>query len=337
MKLATFRHEETTRAGVVDTDASLVHPLPEDVTVDALVAGGLAAALEAGRGALAAPGIPLTDVTLLPPLRPASIRDFVAFSEHVLGVRRSIDDAEGLPEVWRDAPTFYFTNPHAIVGPDADVRRPGACRALDFELEVAAVVAAEGSSLTEAEAQEAIFGYLIFNDFSARDIQSREMKNGLGPAKGKDFCTAIGPWLTTADEVADRLDEEGFLDLWCTVAVNGETIGEDVLSNMGWTFASMVAYASRDSIVRAGDVLASGTTGNGGCLAELWGVRGEQSPPPLEPGDVVTLSVERLGTLSNTVVDGEPAPPLTPVRLRDPEAGRAAYRHRHGRDPHSGS
>jgi 2-keto-4-pentenoate hydratase/2-oxohepta-3-ene-1,7-dioic acid hydratase in catechol pathway len=127
------------------------------------------------------------------------------------------------------------------------------------------------------------------------------MQVGLGPAKGKDFATSVGPWLVTADEVEDRHTDGGFLDLDCRAHVNGGAVGRDRLSHMHWTFPQMVAYASRDSVVRPGDLLASGTTGGGGCLAELWGRRGERTPPPLEPGDEVRLEVELLGTLTAKV------------------------------------
>lgn len=293
----------------------LVHELPAELSVEALVSAGLRVALEHGAAALAGPGVPLADVRLLTPLRPASVRDFVTFESHVQGVRRSIErDESGVPEAWYDAPTFYFTNPHAIVGPGAEVPRPDGCRALDFELEVAAIVSGGGTSLTEAQARDAIFGYTLFNDFSARDLQAREMQTGLGPAKGKDFCSSLGPWITTADEFESHRDADGFLTLECAVSVNGVEVGRDRLDHMGWTFETMLAYASRDSLVVSGDVLASGTTGGGGCLAELWGRAGEQVPPPLEPGDTVTLTADLLGSLTNTVVAGVPAPPLTPFR-----------------------
>ena len=172
-------------------------------------------------------------------------------------MRRSIDHAVGVPDAWYDAPTFYFTNPHALYGPGQPVPRPALCRALDFEMEVGVVLGRGGTSLTEAEANDAIFGYTIVNDWSARDLQSREMQVGLGPAKGKDFATSIGPWIVTADELEPFHDADGFLDLDCTAYVNGERIGHDRLAHMHWTFPQMIAYASRDSVVLAGDLLGS--------------------------------------------------------------------------------
>ncbi|CAL9326176.1 hypothetical protein SUDANB51_00603 [Streptomyces sp. enrichment culture] len=132
-----------------------------------------------------------------------------------------------------------------------------------------------------------------------------------------DTATTLGPYLVTADELEEHRDADGFLRLALTAEINGEVVGEDLLSNMSWTFEEMVAYASRGTWVRPGDVLGSGTCGNGGCLAELWGVRGRQDPPPLKPGDTVTLTVEGIGAVSNTVVTG-PAPVPVPVARRRP-------------------
>lgn len=135
-------------------------------------------------------------------------------------------------------------------------------------------------------------------------------------AEGKDTAATLGPHLVTADELEPYHDTDGFLRLALTAEVNGKVIGKDLLSNMSWTFEEMVAYASRGTYVRPGDVLGSGTCGNGGCLAELWGVRGAQTPPPLTPGDTVTLTVEGIGTVSNTVVPGTAPLPVPTARKR---------------------
>jgi 2-keto-4-pentenoate hydratase/2-oxohepta-3-ene-1,7-dioic acid hydratase in catechol pathway len=301
-----------------------VHALPGAPSMREVVALGLPAALELGGRALARSGVPLDAVRLLAPLQPASIRDFVAFKEHVEGVGRSIDGSAGVPEAWYDAPTFYFTSPHAVYGPDDDVPFPLHSVARDFELEVAVVIGRDGRSVDPADADAYLFGYTLMNDWSARDLQRREMQVSLGPAKGKDFATSLGPWIVTADELEDHRDADGHLDLWCRANVNGTEVGRDLLSNMGWTLGAMLAYASRDSRVVAGDVLGSGTTGNGGCLAELWGRRGRQDPPPLKDGDVVTLDVDGIGRLSNRVVSAAPVVPGPPVRRRDAAAARAA-------------
>ncbi len=327
MKLATFTMNISTdadqpRVGVVAN--GLVHPFPPGLTMYDVVVRGLDAARRSADEALGTPGHPLSDVRLRAPLRPTSVRDFVAFEEHVQGIRQAVAGAAGVPDAWYDAPTFYFTNPHAILGPDETVPFPATCTASDLELEVAVVVGGTGRSLSVEQARGHVFGYTIMNDWSARDLQSREMQVGLGPAKGKDFATTLGPWIVTADELEPFRDEEGFLRLWCAASVNGVEVGRDLLSNMGWTFEAMIAYASRDSRVEAGDVLGSGTVGNGGCLGELWGRRGTQDPPPLAPGDVVTLTVEAIGSVSNVVGVAEPAPDLPVARLRDPARAREA-------------
>jgi 2-keto-4-pentenoate hydratase/2-oxohepta-3-ene-1,7-dioic acid hydratase in catechol pathway len=230
-----------------------------------------------------------------------------------------VQSAVGVPEQWYAAPTFYFTNPHALYGPHDSIPVPPGSTVLDFELEVAAVIGREGRDLTPEQARDHIIGYTVFNDWSARDLQSAEMQVGLGPCKGKDTATTLGPYLVTTDELERYRDDEGFLRLALTAEVNGEVVGQDLLSNMSWTFEEMVAYASRGTQVMPGDVLGSGTCGNGGCLAELWGVRGKQTPPPLKPGDTVTLTVEGIGTVSNTVVPGADPVPLPAGRRRNRE------------------
>lgn len=325
MKLATLHHGGADRAAVVREHRAYL--LPAGITMRDLIEAGLPAATELAATALAhGPGVELASADVRSPLRPNTLRDYVTFAEHVEGVRKSVSQATGVPDAWYDGPHFYFTNPHTVSGPDTIITPP-ATDELDFELEVAAVISGGGSNLTTTEAAATIFGYTILNDWSARDLQRREMQIGLGPAKGKDFTNTLGPVLVTADEFVDRHDADGFLDVACTATINGEVVGTDVTANMGWTFASMIAFAARDSVVAAGDVFGSGTTGNGGCLAEWWGRRGEQSPPPLQRGDVVELTVEGIGTLRNTVgVPADPPPILPAARRGDPAHRRHAHR-----------
>ncbi|EGX58060.1 hydroxylase [Streptomyces zinciresistens K42] len=321
MRFAAYEHQHRRRVALAREDGTLL-PLPGVSSLTALIAegDGLPGLLAAGAAALdAPPGPHVSQVRLLPPLQPASIRDFVTFEEHVEGVRRSVEGTGGVPEQWYAAPAFYFTNPHAVHGPDDAISVPPGSAVLDFELEVGAVVGREGRDLTPEQAREHIVGYTVFNDWSARDLQSAEMKVGLGPCKGKDTATSLGPYLVTADELEPYRDTDGFLRLALTASVNGVTVGEDLLSHMSWTFEEMTAYASRGTRVVPGDVLGSGTCGNGGCLAELWGRRGVQTPPPLKPGDTVSLTVEALGTLTNTVVPGVEPVPLPPARRRSRE------------------
>ena len=300
MKLASIRHDGDVVGAVVEGNAAYL--LPFGVSVGDVVGLGLERGLAVGEHALRGTPVPFEGSMLELPYKPPSLRDFVTFESHVEGVRRSIDKVTGIPEAWYDAPHFYFTNPHALYGPGAPIARPLTCRALDYEMEVGVVLGRGGASLSEAEAADAIFGYTIVNDWSARDVQAREMQIGLGPAKGKDFATSMGPWIVTADELSSYLTSDGFLDLDCQAFVNGELIGHDRLSNMNWTFPQMIAHASRDSVVVAGDLLASGTTGGGGCLAELWGRHGSQTPPPLQPGDEVRIEVQGLGSLTGSVL-----------------------------------
>lgn len=314
MKFATWEKSGNVTAGLVGEDG--LHALPPEVAVLDLVRAGLPAALEAGTAALSTPPVPLDEVRLLPPLQPATIRDFVTFEEHVEGVVGSVGGGSGVAAEWYEAPTFYFTNPYPLYGAHDDIPVPPGSQLFDFELEVAAVVGRHVASEPPDRVRDAIFGYTVLNDWSARDLQRREMKVLLGPAKGKDSATTLGPWLVTSDELEPYRDEEGFLALDMRVAVNGAEIGQDLLSNMGWPFEELLSYAARGTTLRPSDLLGSGTCGHGGCLAELWGRRGETSPPPLRPGDIVEMSVEGIGTIRNRVVPGPELPPVTPARPR---------------------
>jgi len=317
MRFARYDHGGTRRLAVVGDDGVL-WPVAGPAALPELIgSGGLDALLDVGARALSGPAGPhVSEVGLRSPLDPPTLRDFVTFEEHVEGVRRAVDGVSGVAEQWYAAPTFYFTNPYAVIGPYDDVPMPPGSVELDFELEVAAVIGRDGHDLKPDRAKGHILGYTILNDWSARDLQAAEMRVGLGPCKGKDTASTLGPWLVTADELEPRRDADGLLRLALTAEVNGEVIGSDLLSNMAWTFEEMVAYASRGTTVRVGDVLGSGTCGNGGCLAELWGLRGERSPRPLRPGDTVALTVEGIGRVANTVVSGADPVPLPPARRR---------------------
>ena len=300
MKFAGYTHRGRPGAGVVVDE--LVHPLEPGVTVLELVQAGAEALSAAGERALGTPPIALDEVALGAPLEPPTLRDFITFEAHVEGIARQFGD-DGPGPQWYAAPAFYFTNPYAVVGPFDPVPVPPGCQVFDFELELAAVVGKAGRNLTPEQAREHIVGYTILNDWSARDLQAREMAVHLGPAKGKDSASTLGPYLVTADELEPHRTADGRLDLTMIAIVNGVEIGRDTAAHMAWRFEDLLAYAARGPWVRPGDVLGSGTCGSG-CLAELWGRRGTQDPPPLRPGDVVELQIEGIGAVRNTVAHG---------------------------------
>jgi 2-keto-4-pentenoate hydratase/2-oxohepta-3-ene-1,7-dioic acid hydratase in catechol pathway len=304
-----------------------VVPFPGGLTVADVLAEGLDAAHTAFARVADEPGTALAAVRLLAPLVPTTIRDFVTFEEHVEGVSASVDGKSDVVPQWYEAPTFYFSNPLTVRATGDVVAVPETQR-LDFELELAAVIGgvagSTGENLDVAAAASHIFGYTVMNDWSARDLQAREMKVRLGPAKGKDFAMTLGPWIVTADELEQFVDEEGFLAVRAEVFVNGELIGADLVSNMGWPFPELVAYAARNSVVVPGDVLGSGTVGNGGCLGELWGRSGSLTPPPLESGDEVRLVIEGVGEIVNVVGERVAAPPIPSARPRPRSRHRSA-------------
>ncbi|WP_327699159.1 fumarylacetoacetate hydrolase family protein [Streptomyces sp. NBC_00459] len=312
MRFATFEYDGARHSGVLSLAGDTIHPFPAVSSLLRLIEEGEQALRETGEHALGtAVPIVLADVRLLPPLQPPTIRDFMTFEQHVEGIAQGYGDT--VPYEWYAQPAFYFTNPYSVVGAHDDVPVPPGCERLDFELEVAAVIGRQGRDLTPEQAREHILGYTILNDWSARDLQGFEMRVKLGPAKGKDSATTLGPWLVTADELDAHRDSSGRLGLNVLVKVNDNIIGWDNLSHMAWTFEEMTAYASRGTEIRPGDVLGSGTCGNG-CLAEFWGRKGRLHPPPLRPGDTVTMTVEGIGTISNTVVEGVPPVPIPSAR-----------------------
>ncbi|PVZ11061.1 fumarylacetoacetate hydrolase family protein [Actinomycetospora cinnamomea] len=300
MRWSTVRDRDgRERVGVWRGDR--LHPVPEETTLLTLIAedrlGGAADA--------AADQEPVGDVELLAPIpRPPSIRDFMAFEEHVVTASAAI--GLEVDPLWYSQPVFYFTNPASLLGPHADVAVPPGSQALDYELEIAAVIGREGRDLAPADAAGHITGYVLFCDWSARDLQGTEMKLNLGPAKGKDFASSCGPWMLTPDELAPAAA--------MTASVNGRPCSAGRLDTLYWSFAEMIAYASRGTRVVPGDLIGSGTVGTG-CLLELSRVHGADAYPWLQPGDRVHLEAEGLGAIDAGVV---PGPDPIPLRGGDP-------------------
>ncbi len=253
--------------------------------------------------------VPLSSVRLLSPVPvPRSIRDCMAFEKHVVQATRAVVGSRFpplvwfdvacqrligrsmlVPRVWYERPVYYKGNPHSVIGPDGPVVWPSYTERLDFELEIGIFIGRRGRDIPADEARKYIAGYTIFNDFSARDIQLREMQGRLGPAKGKDFDTGnvLGPYLVTPDELPDPYD------LRMIARVNGEIWGEGNSGDMHHRFEEIIAWISRDETLLPGDFIAAGTVGNGcGLERNRW----------LKPGDVVELEIEYLGVLRNQVV-----------------------------------
>jgi 2-keto-4-pentenoate hydratase/2-oxohepta-3-ene-1,7-dioic acid hydratase in catechol pathway len=312
VRFITYVEEDGDRVGVIS--GGMVHGLAPGVSLLDLLRSDQDLQ-DAGERALTTPSAVrrYADVQLRAPLPdPPTVRDFMTYERHVEGVARLAGDHAGPPERWYEAPAFYFTNPYAVQGPHDDVPMPPGCRLFDLELEVAAVIGRTGRDVPPEEGASYIAGYTILVDWSARDLQLAEMEVRLGPTKGKDTVTTLGPELVTPDELAPWRTDTAF-DLLMTVQINGVPVGEDRMSSMAFSFGDMVAYASRGTEVRPGDVLGSGTCG-GGCLAELWGRHGVDHHRPLGPGDVVSVEVEQLGTISTRVVAGVDLVPIPPAR-----------------------
>jgi fumarylacetoacetate (FAA) hydrolase len=242
-----------------------------------LAAQSLAAFFTGGGSAREHDEYALEDVRLLAPVpRPPSVRDAYAFEEHVKNAAR-VTGRPGVPDEWYELPVFYFSNPAAIFGPDDEILFPAGSEELDYELEVAVVIGADG----------AIGGFTIMNDWSARDLQRKEMKVGLGPAKGKDFATSLGPVVVTPDELGD-------LRLAMVARVNGEERSRGNMGDMYHSWEAILERAAANTQLVPGDVIGSGTVGSG-CILEHGDGRW------LQPGDVVELEVEGIGVLRNRI------------------------------------
>ena len=325
MKLAAFRHRrdpaEARHVGLVvgDGPERRIHPFAAGTDMIGLLAADEASREAAAGLAAQADGIGFDDAVLLPPVYPVAMRDFLTFEAHVEGMEQGPGGSGATPPEWYKAPVFLFMAPHSVTGPYSDVAMPPETGRLDFELEIAAVICRDVRNVTPGEAAAAIGGYCVMNDWSARDVQGREMTLRLGPAKGKDFATTIGPWIVTADELRECRNGDGVLDLAMKVLVNGIEVGADRSGNMAWSFEQLVSHASRASWVKAGEVLGSGTCASGS-LAEGWSRTGVLEPPPLRVGDIVEMSIERLGAIRNEVVAAtETVPAPVPARRRPRE------------------
>jgi len=235
------------------------------------------------------------DIRFLPPVsRPGSFRDFYSFEQHVKTARAG-RGLEMIPE-WYEIPVFYFSNPSVMIGDGVALAAPPGCRELDFELEIGAVIGLAGRDLSADDAEACIAGYCVMNDWSARDLQRQEMRVGLGPAKGKDFATGLGPWLITPDELSGARCGKGY-DLAMTARRNGTEISRGNWKDIHYGFGQMLERASAGVTLLPGDVIGSGTVGTG-CILELGA---DKAGGWLQPGDVLELEIERLGKLRNTI------------------------------------
>ncbi len=309
MRWVTFRRgaDGDDRVGLIVD--SQVHALPAGETLLGLLGDGGERLAQAGERARTNPTdvLSLDSVTLRAPVPlPPTVRDFYAFEQHVRTARQK-RGLEMDPD-WYELPVFYFSNPYAVGGDGEDMAIPPGSAELDFELEVAAIIGRGGSDLTPEQGEASIAGFCVMNDWSARDVQRREMKLSMGPVKGKDFATTLGPMLVTPDELEDARSGRAY-DLTMTATVNGREYSRASLAEIFWSFGEMIAYASRGTRVQTGDVIGSGTCGTG-CILELALVHGNEAYPWLREGDEVVLSVDRLGSIRNRVVAGAPLRPL---------------------------
>ena len=238
-----------------------------------------------------------SDLEILPPIiNPPSFRDFYAFEQHVRAARK-LRGLEMHPD-WFKIAIFYFSNPNCCYGHGQEIPYPSDTTELDFELEFAIIIGNGGSDIKAEDAAEVIAGYTILNDWSSRNLQREEMPLSLGPAKGKDFASSFGPYMVTPDELEDSWDNNGRLDLRMTCHINGKLISDGNTNDLYHSFGNMIERASMNTKLMPGEYIGSGTVGTG-CILEL---RPENTGGWVQKGDTVTLEVERLGKLENTIV-----------------------------------
>ena len=322
MKLLTYDTGTGPRCGVLRGDAvvdaaALIgapQPLPDVRALLELDGNAVERVGDALASGAAAPEVALTDVRLRAPvLQPPTVRDYIVYEEHATSQgTRQIDP------VWYRMPVFYFSNPLVIYGPDDAVPYPAASDQLDYELEIGCVIGRAGRNVAVGDAWQYIAGFCIFNDWSARDLQFDEMTFGLGPAKGKDSASSIGPWVVTVDELLPHI-KDGRLDLKCHARVNGDDWlrdGEAVNAYYGW--GEIIERAAKDSRIVPGDVIGSGTVGGGSVREAIR--KGYETARWLEPGDRVALEVEGIGTLANTLSPKEGINPDYPYPAKGPTA-----------------
>ncbi|MFZ3304286.1 MAG: fumarylacetoacetate hydrolase family protein [Mycobacterium sp.] len=323
MRWLTFRDSSGQRTGVLSGDA--IHALSPGVSLLELIGRGAAGLREAGEDALgSAPTMRLDQVTLTAPIpRPPSIRDSLCFLEHMRNCQAAMGGGRVLKDTWYRIPAFYFACPSTVLGPYDDVPMAPGSAWQDFELEIAAVIGTAGKDLSVADAEQAIIGYMIFNDWSARDLQMLEGQLAIGQAKGKDSGVTLGPYLVTPDEL-EPYRRDGKLSLEVTARVNDEVIGSGSTEQMDWSFAEVIAYVSRGVMLTPGDVVGSGTVPTCTLVEHLDASAPESFRGWLHDGDVVTLTVQGLGETRQTVRKS-PAPQPLPVRP-NPDSVPAAKR-----------
>jgi fumarylacetoacetate (FAA) hydrolase len=289
MILATYSGQDgALKPGVVKNGR--VYPLPYP-DMQAVIKAGV----EETEQQISSTPIHIAHVSFHAPLRPTTLRDGYAFEQHVKTA--NANRGREVPKEWYQFPVFYFTNPHSIYGPNEEIPYPHYTSELDYELEIAAIIGRGGRDIKPEEASRHIFGYTIFNDWSARDVQREEMIVGLGPAKGKDFASSLGPYIVTLDELAERAtDRPGVFDMPMYARINGQERSRGNMKDLFWSFGEIIARASDSVELLPGDVIGSGTVGTG-CLLELTKRQG----PWLQPGDVVELEIEGIGVLRNQV------------------------------------